>query len=125
MGSALFLPSIIDAGAIPRRRVLRFEIPALVEKILEAHDFAGREEPDAVAEVKLRRKIFADGECGAADGRIVGYAGLKPGAGADAFGEQIARCAAERARGAAEHVAFAALESGQGFSGDEVRKRFG
>src|SRR4029079_9730503 len=107
------------------RRVLRLEVPALVEEILEAHDLARREESDAVAELTLRRQIFAHRECRSAERARVRDADIEPGARADALREQVARCAAERARGADEHVALVSLEAGKRLAGDGVRERFG
>ncbi len=119
------LPTVIDAGAIAGGRVFRLEVPAPVEQVFQGDHFAGREQADAVTQVQFWRKVFPDGERGAAERGVVGDTGIDSGTRADAFREQVAGRAAECAGGAAEHVAFATLEAGQRFAGDQVRERFG
>src|SRR5690349_15256850 len=63
--------TVVDAGAVAGGRVLRLEVPAPVEQVLEAHDLARREQAHAVAEVELGREVLAYGERRAAERGVV------------------------------------------------------
>src|SRR6185312_6354669 len=120
--AALSFEPVVEAGAAELGGLLRLQVPALAQPIAQGDHLARLEQAHAVAEIKPRRKILADGERRTAAERLVaGYADVvQPQLRADPLGEQVARGRTQRLRRGADHAAFATLDLGQRLAGDQV-----